>query len=171
MGSTSSQRFTAHKKMTRDNFDQLAALLGAKPVRARKIGFIAARQAIALERVETHWNGKETTNTAQPGDWVATNLSPDSQPLRDCDGNLNTYVISSARFPELYEPTGTTIDLGQVYRGNAIVLVLRLVDGFDIVAPWGERQQVASGYLILNGDEVYGNQTETFEATYEILND
>ncbi len=171
MGSASSQSFTAHKKPTRTDFEQLAARLRAKPVRARKAGFIAARQAITRERVETHWNGKETTNTAQPGDWVATNLSPEREPLRDHDGNLNTYVITDVRFPELYELTGTAIDLGPVYRGRAIVLALRLADGFDIVAPWGERQQSVSGYLVLNGDEVYGNQTETFEATYEILND
>jgi hypothetical protein len=41
--------------------------------------------------------------------------------------------------------------------------------GFDIMAPWGERQVGEQGYLILNGGEVYGNNTDTFEATYELV--
>ena len=44
---------------------------------------------------------------------------------------------------------------------------LSLPGGFDIVAPWGERQTGASGYLLLNGDEVYGISRDAFEATYE----
>lgn len=171
MASKSRQCFTSDRKLTRYDFEQVAERLRAEPLRARKIGFAAARQAMALERVETHWNGKETANTAQPGDWVVTNLSPDRVPLRDSGGNLNTYVVSASRFSDLYEPTGTAIDLGPAYRSKAVVLAVWLPDGIDIVAPWGERQQFASGYLLLNGDEVYGNQTETFEVTYEALRD
>jgi hypothetical protein len=44
---------------------------------------------------------------------------------------------------------------------------IRLPGGFDIAAPWGERQRVPSGYLILNGSEVYGSNAEAFRATYE----
>ena len=70
-----------------------------KPLRARKIGYVAARKADKRETVETRWNGKETTNTAKPGDYIATNLTPKRQPLRDAAGELNTYVISAAAFP------------------------------------------------------------------------
>jgi hypothetical protein len=163
------QRFAADRKLTRSDFAQLAAELAVPPLRARKIGFVAAHQATAAQRVETHWNGKETANTAQAGDWIVTNLSPQHAPLIDGHGRQNTYVIKAARFADLYEPAGAEIALGPVYRAIAVVHALRLPGGFDIVAPWGERQQIPNGYLILNGEEVYGNQAETFEATYEVL--
>lgn len=140
-------------------------------MRARKVGFVTARQAERAERVETQWNDKETENTARPGDWIVTNLSRAQEPLRDRNGNLNTYVISAGRFPDLYQLEGSTSPFGTIYRAKSTVLALRLPGGFDIVAPWGERQQAADGYLILNGDEVYGNNAETFDATYEVLPD
>jgi hypothetical protein len=171
MTSRAPKSVTSKQRLSRVEFEQLVTRLRAKPVRARKTGFVAARQAVVEERVETHWNGTETMNTAQPGDWVVTNLSPDRVPLRDSAANFNTYVVSVVRFSELYEPCGTAIDLGPVFRSKAVVQALRLPGGIDIVAPWGERQQIADGYLILNGDEVYGNQTETFEATYEVMSD
>jgi hypothetical protein len=167
MASASNQHFAADRKLTRADFEQLAAGLSVVPFRARKIGRVAAHQATKAERVDTHWNGKETTNTAQPGDWIVTNLSPHHSPLVDRDGNHNTYVIQASRFADLYEPAGSKVALGPVYRAVAVVRALRMTGGFDIVAPWGERQQIADGYLVLNGEEVYGNQAETFEATYE----
>ena len=167
------QRFAADRKLTSADFAQVAKDLGVTPVRARKIGFVAAHRATATERVDTHWNGKETSNTAQPGDWIVTNLSPQQTPLTDRDGNFNTYVIQANRFADLYESTGAPSSapgaLGPVYRAIAVVHALRLPGGFDIVAPWGERQQISDGYLILNGEEVYGNHAETFEATYETV--
>jgi hypothetical protein len=169
MGSEPVTSFTAERPLTPRDFDQLATKLSVTPKRARKIGFVAAAQTTTVRRIDTEWNGKETTNVANPGDWIATNLSPQLAPLRDRDGNLNTYVIPAARFPDLYEPTATRIALGDVYMAKSVVLALRLPGGFDILAPWGERQRAASGYLLLNGDEVYGNNAETFEATYEVL--
>jgi hypothetical protein len=169
MGPGAATRFTADRPLTPADFDRLAAKLSVTPTRARKIGFVAAAQTTAVGHIDTQWNGKETTNVATPGDWIATNLSPQLAPLRDRDGNLNTYVIPAVRFPDLYQPTGTRNMLGEVYKAKSVVLALRLPAGFDIVAPWGERQQAASGYLLLNGDEVYGNNAETFESTYELL--
>ena len=68
---------------------------------------------------------------------------------------------------ELFEPT-TTDDalalLGQ-YGSDAWVLA----GGLDIMAPWGERQTIEKGYLLRNGDEIYGNDAKAFRATYEIL--
>ena len=46
--------------------------------------------------------------------------------------------------------------------------VLYFAGGFELVAPWGELQQVPEGYLLLNGTEVYGNNRETFDTSYEI---
>jgi hypothetical protein len=167
MASKPSLHFATDRTLCPTDFERLAAVMAIQPFRARKIGFVAAHQATAVERVETRWNGKETTNTAQPGDWIVTNLSPKHVPLTDNDGHHNTYVIAAARFPELYEATPVASALGPVFRAKAVVLALHMPDGFDIVAPWGERQQIETGYLILNGTEVYGNHADTFGATYE----
>jgi hypothetical protein len=164
-------KFVSDGKLTPEDFRALAAGRGQGVVRARKIGYVAAVQAETQGPVETRWNGKETVNTAQVGDWIATNLSADRQPLRDSDGNLNTYVIRADRFADLYEKLGATSALGDVYKAKATVTALALSGGFDILAPWGERQTGDSGYLILNGDEVYGIAAAAFEATYEVLSD
>lgn len=162
-------RIASDTALTRDDFHALARRLGSTPLRARKVGFVAARQAEQTQRIATLWNGSETENTSRPGDWIVTNLSPTQQPLRDRDGNLNTYVIAQDRFPQLYAPAGTGTPLGEVYKAKSTVWALRLPGGFDIVAPWGERQKAADGYLILKGDDVYGNNIETFDQTYELL--
>ena len=90
----------AQEKLTPDAFVQLATARSVTPLRARKIGYVVARQALSHERVETRWNGKETANTAVAGDWIVTNLAADRTPLKDDAGNLNIYVIAAARFGE-----------------------------------------------------------------------
>jgi hypothetical protein len=160
-------RVEADTVLTADEFQRIARDLIRPVVRARKVGYVAARPAGEGEAVETHWNGKETTNTAHAGDWVVTNLSPQGEPLRDRAGNMDVYVIAADRFASLYQPTGERTELGAIYRASGVVDAIRLPGGFDIAAPWGERQQAPSGYLILNGGEVYGNNAETFAATYE----
>ena len=161
----------ADAKLTPADFADIAKELGQTPKRARKVGFIAARRAETSEAVETRWNGKETANIARPGDWVVTNLSPQREPLRDGDGCLNTYVIVQEKFSSLYEPTSENSEHGAVYRAKGVVATLSLPGGFDIIAPWGERQTGPAGHLLLSGDEVYGNNDETFAATYEVAGD
>jgi hypothetical protein len=160
-------RIVSDARLTPEEFMRIARDLIRPIVHARKVGFVAARPAQAERIVETRWNGTETTNTARKYDWIVTNLSPEQQALRDREGHTNTYVIRAERFPDLYEPTGVQNELGAVYRAKGVVHAIRLPGGFDIVAPWGERQRAASGYLIFNGEEVYGNNVETFQATYE----
>jgi hypothetical protein len=162
-------RLKADAGLTADDFARIAAELGQQPVRARKIGYVAARRAARPEQVETYADGKETTNTAKPGDFIVTNLSPQREPLRDRDGHMNVYVIVPERFAALYEPTEEKGPHGAVYRAKGIVSALRLPGGFDIQAPWGERQTAADGYLLLNGEEVYGASREAFAATYEVM--
>ena len=77
--------------------------------------------------------------------------------------------MCSSDLAGLYEPTEGRNDFGAIYRAKGVVSAIRLTGGFDIAAPWGERQQAPAGYLILNGAEVYGNNAETFEATYELV--
>ena len=162
-------RVTADAVLTPADFAGIAGELGLAPIRARKIGYVAARPAARIERVETYADGKETTNTARPGDFIVTNLSPQREPLRDRDGRTNVYVIVPERFAALYEPTGEASPHGAVYRAKGIVSALRMPGGFDILAPWGERQTGASGYLLLNGDEVYAASRAAFDATYEVI--
>jgi hypothetical protein len=165
------KRLESGIKLTPEHFQAIARELGVAPIRARKIGYVAARRAEGREVVETRWNGTETKNTARKGDWVVTNLSPRREPLRNREGHENRYVIAAKRFPELYAPAegGEKSAKGEVYRAKGVVSALRLEGGFDIVAPWGERQSAPTGYLILNGEEVYGNNAETFAATYQTI--
>ncbi len=162
-------RLVSDEGLQPSDFRAIAAQLGQSPARARKTGYVAARQARQRETVATRWNGKETTNTAEPGDWIVTNLSPKQEPLRDRGGSLNTYVIVAGKLLELYEPTEGRNEHGAIYRAKGAVEALHLPGGFDIIAPWGERQQAPDGYLLLNGEEVYGNNVETFTGTYETV--
>jgi hypothetical protein len=162
-------RLVSNERLQPMHFRAIAAELRRSPIRARKIGYVAARQAQRRETVETHWNGTETTNTAQPGDWIVTSLSPSQEVLRDREGSVNTYAIQADRFASLYEATSGRNEHGAIYRAKGMVDALRLPGGFDIVAPWGERQQAPDGYLILNGEEVYGNNVETFMSAYQEL--
>jgi hypothetical protein len=162
-------RLEAGAVLMPSDFESIAKTLGRAPLRARKIGFVAARTATVPEMVETRWNGKETTNTARVGDFIVTNLSPQRQPLRDEDGRFNVYVIVAKKFAGLYDPTDEDNQHGAIYRAKGVVSALPLPGGFDILAPWGDRQTGAAGYLLLNGDQVTGSSWDAFAKTYEDL--
>ena len=155
--------------LTPTDFQSIARALGEIVVRARKTGFVSARQATEYESIETHWNGIETTNTARPDDWVVTNLTPQKKILRDRDGNVNTYVIRAKRFVALYERADGNTRFGAIYESKSVVSAIPLSGGFDIKAPWGERQRAREGYLLLNGKDVYGISTAAFATTYQVV--
>ena len=162
-------RLVAGVVLSETDFHAIAETLGTKPLEARKMALIAVRSATAGERIETHWNGSETINTAKPGDWVATSLTAEGEVLRDRDGNANSYVIPAADFSTLYSPVEGSNQFGRFHAARGTVAALRLSGGFEILAPWGERQTAPDGYLLLSGSDVYGNNAETFAATYAIL--
>ncbi len=162
-------RLIASDKLMKADFIAISEALDTPPLRARKVGHVGARRSRVKQRIETHWNGKETQNMAAPDDWIVTNLNVDLHAARDKDGHANTYVIRSDRFGDLYEATGRTGDFGDVYRATSQVEAIYIAGGFEIRAPWNEIQRAPSGYLILNGTEVYGNHEETFRASYEIV--
>jgi len=139
------------------------------PVRARKKSLVAARKAERREKVDTHWNGQETTNTAHPGDFVVTSLAHNHTALRDRSGSINSYVIRAKTFAKLYASVPGGNKFGRFYAAVSVVTAIYFSGGFDILAPWGRRQRALKGYLLLNGNEVYGNNAETFEATYAVL--
>ena len=165
--STSGAQISADAVLTPDDFRAIAKQAGSQSFVARKSGLIAARTATATERVDTHWNGKESTNTAKPGDRVVTSLDKTGKPLIDADGHKNIYVILADKFVALYELANVASPLGSTYRARGTVEAIHFAGGFEIIAPWGETQRAPSGYLILNGQDVYGNNAETFEASYE----
>jgi hypothetical protein len=162
-------RLKSARRLDVDDFRALCEMLRKSPIRARKIGYVAARRAQMRQHFETHWNGKESEITAEIGDWIVTTLSPAGAPMRDAEGHLNTYAIKPERFNELYEATDTETEFGRVYRAKGVVEALFLSGGFEIEAPWGEKQSANAGYLLLSGNEVYGNNRDTFEATYAVM--
>jgi hypothetical protein len=159
-------RLVADTQLSSADFDSVARQVGVAPFTARKNGFVRARTAERDERVETHWNGKETANMARPGDRIVTNLNAQGMPLVDGDGHHNIYVIKADAFIRLYELADTP-NVVPIYRARGTVQAIALAGGFEILAPWGETQRADSGYLILSGADAYGNNAETFEATYE----
>jgi hypothetical protein len=160
------RRLVANKELSKADFRIIANQAGTSPFRARKIGLVAARRATQAEPIETRWNGRESLNTASPGDWIVTNLSPHAEVLRDKSGHPNTYVVPAETFARLYGPEAGETEFGRVYRPKGVVEAIHLSGGFEILAPWGQKQQSTDGYLLLNGTEVYGNDKDTFEATY-----
>jgi hypothetical protein len=160
-------RLTARTKLTPDDFRAVAISVGVPPFAARKSGLISAVAATRDKKVETRWNGKETVNTARRGDRIVTNLDANGKPLVDRDGNHNVYVIKADTFDKLYELADTPEIVVATYRARGTVAAIALPGGFEILAPWGETQLADRGYLILNGPDVYGNNADTFEATYE----
>ena len=162
-------RLVASTPLSQDDFHKVADQIGRKPVKARKVGFVAARKAEQTETIETRWEGRETTNTARPGDWIVTSLTPDHDVLRDKNGNQNTYVIKAETFPNVYDATAGRNEFGQFYKAKGVVEAVYLSGGFDVFAPWGQKQTAGVGYLLLNGEDVYGNNAKTFDVTYEIV--
>jgi hypothetical protein len=157
--------------LTPADFISIARAVGEPVLHARKTGFVSARRATRREAIETRWNGIETTNTARPGDWIVTNLTAERKVLRDRKGHANSYVINVRRFAGLYERADGKTRFGAIYQSKSLVSAIPLRAGFDIKAPWGERQRARAGYLLLNGTEVYGSNAATFAATYTVIAD
>ena len=161
-----SLRLVSQNQLTPQDFHQIARDLGVVPRTARKSGLISARVASVREKIDTHWNGRESSNIASPGDHIVTNMLANREVLLDASGTANTYVVTAERFPQLYElDTGAT-EFGAIHRPRGKVEALFFSAGFEILAPWGEMQTADAGYILLNLQEVYGNNLETFEKTY-----
>jgi hypothetical protein len=137
----------------------------------RKVGYVAAVVADKPTRVVTYRKGKETDTVAQPGDYIVTNLSPETRmPLLSDDGHPDQYVIKANRFSDLYEDFGRkNAAYGRVYKAKSIVKAIYFPNGFDICPPWGGSQVAESGYLFLNGSEVYGCEADACEQTYQVV--
>jgi hypothetical protein len=165
------QRLKSDAKLTPEDFDAIAKQLGTKPERARKFGIVAACMVRDAMTFDTVWASEKTKSEAVPGDWIVTNFGRDGKPITDRNDQVNQYVIKADRFPQLYKRIAGETEYGPRFqaREETEVYGIRFSGGIDILAPWGERQSVASGYLLRNGDEVYANEARSFEKTYEIV--
>lgn len=169
-GSARHPRLVAPARLTPSDFDAIAVALGASPMRARKVAPVAARRVESEQVVLTHWKGEETHNTARPGDWIVTSLNRQFLPLRDGANQVNRYVLKPEKFAEIYErAAGENVEHGAHFRPTGVVDALPFPGGFDIEAPWGERQTGTAGYLMRSGTDVYFNEKVTFEETYEVI--
>jgi hypothetical protein len=162
-------RLVATDRLERVDFEDIAEALRAEVTTARKTGFVAGRLAEQDERVAARWQGADRSSLARKGDWIVTNLSPAREVVTDRDGNPDLYVIKSETFPLLYERAEGESEHGALFASTSVLDVIELAGGFDIVAPWGERQMAEEGYLVMNGRDVYGIEAGAFKASYEML--
>ncbi len=173
---TKAEGLVASEKLSGADFDAIAAAFGRKIQRARKVSMVAARVAREVETIKTEWGTENTTNTAQPGDWIVTNYKlavngSAPKPLLDDQSRLNTYVIKPDVFTQRYKRGLGETPNGPLFVAKDGILVDAIYVGrLDIVAPWGERQQIGAAYLLRGGaNDIYGNAKSSFDATYEIL--
>jgi hypothetical protein len=163
------KRLKSSEKLTAEDFEAIARSLGTKPRRVLKVGLAAACMVRKAMTFETEWGGEKTTSNAVPGDWIVTNLDRHGKPLKDNQGRLNQYVIKADRFPTLYKRIPGETEHGPKFDRDESneVYSLPFPGGIDILAPWGKRQEVESGYLMRSGDEVYANDEDSFDKTYD----
>lgn len=165
------ERLVAQETLGPDDFDAIAKDAGRRPVRARKVGLVAARVAIAQEEVATEWNGEVTRNVAAPDDVIVTNYRADRTPLLDAQGRRNHYVMRKATFEQKYERVAGAMADGQplyANKGEIVVEAIEFPGGLDVLAGWGKRQTMKNGYLLRSGTAVYGNDRLSFEGTYAV---
>jgi hypothetical protein len=164
---------SAEKLSAKEDFDHLVRELRvhkSEYVKARKVSYVAARQATAVENIETRYDGKESEDTANPGDWIVTNMDTDRRIMKDKQGFVNTYVIRKENFERLYDlDHGEEQPHGRFYKAKGVVHAIEVAGGFDIVAPWGQRQQGPDGFILRNGDDVYGIHRYAFDKIYKIV--
>lgn len=166
-----SPRLIGSKRLNRQDFEEIANAISQTPKQAKKVGMVAGKMATSETAIETVWESEKTVAQAQTGDWIVTNMKPDRSLLLDSKKQMNRYVISGERFPKLYKRIEGESDNGPLFvvRESVTVDCLHFPAGLDIVAPWGERQQLGSGYLLRNGEDIYGNEARSFEGTYQFI--
>lgn len=136
---------------------------------ARKVLPVRARRAETAEVIHAHGaDGPQSSDTAEPGDWIVTKLDAAAVPVRNAQGHLDQWPIKSDRFPQLYDHTPTP-DAPDLYRPKGAVEALRFEGGLEIVAASGQHQSIRSGYLVRNGHDVYGIDATTFHDTYAVV--
>jgi hypothetical protein len=171
LGDKRKPRLESDVALTPADFDAIATRLATKPKRARKVVVVAARVVRDATTLDVVWATEKTKSEAAPGDWIVTNLGRNDRPIKDRNNQINQYVIKTDRFPILYKRIAGETENGPRFqaREESEVVCLAFPGGIDIPAPWGERQSVESGYLLCSGDEVYANEEQSFDDTYQFV--
>ncbi len=164
-------RLTAtDRKLTKQDFDQIAEQAGVVPGLAKKLGDkpVAAMQIVDVTTpvvtINTEDGSVQAEKTAKPGDAIMTRLNKDASPKFGNTGELDQWVVDADKLEKLYNKLGQSSEFGDTVGGNNEVLFVELPKGGEIVAPWGGTQQIADGVLqySLTTDEVYLNETDGF---------
>lgn len=159
------------RKLTKEDFDQLASEMGVVPGLAKKLGDkpVAAMQIVDVYTpvitINTQDGTVQAEKMAKPGDAIMTRLNKDGSPKFGSTGELDQWVVDADKLGKLYNKLGQTSPYGDVVGGNNEVLFVHLPKGGEIVAPWGGTQQISEGVLqySLTTNEVYLNETDGFK--------
>jgi hypothetical protein len=90
-------------------------------------------------------DGKETTNTAEPGDIIMSGPSKEN------------YVVKAAKFPKLY--SGDIGGLVIPEQSPRMVAAYKGTKTVTFTAPWGESMILKPGdYLVKDGINIIGNR-------------
>ena len=152
--------------------EKLLPLMQGSDCVFRKKAPIMARPAETGELVETITSdGKETEQTAKPGQFVAENQTD----------SLERYLISTETLQARYEPGEKRDDIWQEYLPTARVRAI-LVDAnlarrlnrstpFEVMADWGSPQRVEAGDMLVSPlpelREIYRIAKKEFGQTYK----
>jgi hypothetical protein len=145
----------------------LAKALDASGQRYRKVGQVRARRATEPIPVRTILadGTKETTNIAQPGDYIVTAPSGER------------WVVKAGTFEARYAPKPRTKTV-YLARGEVIAVENPLRRPISILAPWGEQQHGAADCMIADvfdpakgrrAGEPYIIARSGFERTYKLV--
>ncbi|MBP5616216.1 MAG: hypothetical protein J6X06_00205 [Elusimicrobiaceae bacterium] len=134
-------------------------LFGPKQTYA-KFARIQATQAIGGEKIETVLadGTVETTNVANPGDWIVTNPGGEK------------YIVPGDKFAKKYEPAS---ELGEGWYkptgGNQ--QFVQINQDMQVLASWGETQFIKKGGFlnVTNPTDIYGVGEEEFHNTYKLV--
>ena len=110
---------------------------------------------------------RKAIDTARAGDWIVTNLSPQQEALRDREGHANTYVIAGRAVRRAF--TSRREDATSSAPSTAPRALSKQSGCPAASTSWrpGESGRPSpTGYLLSTVTEVYGNNAETFRATY-----
>jgi hypothetical protein len=132
----------------------------------KKYGNVKAKPAIVGEKITTvlESGAKETTNTANEGDWVVTNPGGEQ------------YIISGKKFLGRYEATSE--DGIYSAKGYCRAITNPFNEAIEIMASWGELQNGDDKCMIADvcdasgksDGEPYIIEKTAFENTYKQIN-
>lgn len=148
---------TLNKKEMREMVEGLIAN-GATVRNFAKFARVQAVQAKGGETIETILadGTKETTNTAETGDWIVTNPGGEK------------YIVSAAKFPKKYEACP---ELGTNWYKPAggVQKFIELAEDLKFVCSWNDEQFIAAGGFVNVTDlaDIYGIARDEFFDTYK----